>query len=290
MYTTYQNLCQRLTEVYPTSEAKAIVRMVLEDYFGLTLADIYTDKVTQLSADDANELEKIMLRLAKGEPVQYVLGSATFCGRQFGVAPGVLIPRPETELLCEWIVSAHDCPFCGLQPPAPLRILDVGTGSGCIAITLALALDNIAMHAWDVSSDALLTARANAHYLGAQVDFVLQDALLAAENADNSPQYDFIVSNPPYICECEQADMAPQVWAHEPATALFVPNDQPLLFYQAIADFAAKQLKSDGLLAFEINPLHADALYTLLYKGPFYDVEITPDHYGKQRFAWAKKQ
>jgi protein-(glutamine-N5) methyltransferase len=146
------------------------------------------------------------------------------------------------------------------------------------------------MHAWDVSSDALLTARANAHYLGAQVDFVLQDALLAAENADNSPQYDFIVSNPPYICECEQADMAPQVWAHEPATALFVPNDQPLLFYQAIAHFAAKQLKSDGLLAFEINPLHADALYTLLYKGPFYDVEITPDHYGKQRFAWAKKQ
>ena len=180
--------------------------------------------------------------------------------------------------------------YCALQPPALRHGLDIGTGSGCIAITLALGLDNIAMHAWDISSDALLTARENAHCLGAQVDFALQDALLAAENADNSPQYDFIVSNPPYICEREQADMAPQVWAHEPATALFVPNDQPLLFYQAIAHFAAKQLKSDGLLAFEINPLHADALYTLLYKGPFYDVEITPDRYGKQRFAWAKKQ
>ncbi|ERJ75346.1 hypothetical protein HMPREF0653_01916, partial [Prevotella disiens JCM 6334 = ATCC 29426] len=120
MSMTYQKMCLRLTKVYPSGEARAIVRMVLEDHFGLTLADIYTDKVTELSADDVNELEKIMLRLETGEPIQYVLGSARFCGRQFGVGKGVLIPRPETELLCQWVMESHDCPFCGLQPPAPL--------------------------------------------------------------------------------------------------------------------------------------------------------------------------
>ena len=128
MYTSYQNLYKQLMNVYPLDEAKAIVRMVLEERYGLTLPEIYTDKVTQLSADDANDLEKIMSRLAKGEPVQYVLGSTTFCGRQFCVAPGVLIPRPETEMLCEWVVNVHNNSFCALQPPTPLRILDVGTG------------------------------------------------------------------------------------------------------------------------------------------------------------------
>ena len=287
---TFKSLWQQLLPQYDAREAQAVVRLALETLFGFTLTDLYTGALDRLNPAQTQQLSALMHRLKHGEPVQYVLGKAWFCGRPFIVNSHVLIPRPETEQLCQRLISLFNQPYCALQPPAPRHGLDIGTGSGCIAITLALGLDNIAMHAWDVSSDALLTARANAHCLGAQVDFVLQDALLAAENADNSPQYDFIVSNPPYICECEQADMAPQVWAHEPATALFVPNDQPLLFYQAIAHFAAKQLKSDGLLAFEINPLHADALYTLLYKGPFYDVEITPDHFGKQRFAWAKKQ
>ena len=162
--------------VYPLDEAKAIVRMVLEERYGLTLAEIYTDKVTQLSADDANDLEKIMSRLAKGEPVQYVLGSTTFCGRQFCVAPGVLIPRPETEILCEWVVNVHNNPFCALQPPTPLRILDVGTGSGCIAITLSLDMSNTVVSAYDISSEALLIARDNAIRLGATVNFQMKDA------------------------------------------------------------------------------------------------------------------
>lgn len=284
MYTTYQNLCQRLTEVYPTSEAKAIVRMVLEDYFGLTLADIYTDKVTQLSADDANELEKIMLRLAKGEPVQYVLGSATFCGRQFGVAPGVLIPRPETELLCEWVVSAHDCPFCGLQPPAPLRILDVGTGSGCIAITLSLNMANTVVTAYDISSDALLIARDNAIRLGAAVNFQLKDALQLTATEET---FDIIVSNPPYICDSERTEMMRNVLEYEPSTALFVPDDDPLRFYRSIAEYGTTALSHGGELYFEINARFADEVSAMLNALGYAEIEVRNDQFGRQRFVKA---
>ena len=200
--------------VYPLDEAKAIVRMVLEERYGLILPEIYTDKVTQLSADDANDLEKIMSRLEKGEPVQYVLGSTTFCGRQFCVAPGVLIPRPETEMLCEWVINVHNNSFCALQPPTPLRILDVGTGSGCIAITLSLDMSNTVVSAYDISSEALLIARDNAIRLGATVNFQMKDAL---QLVPTSEMFDVIVSNPPYICENERVDMLPNVLNYEPS-------------------------------------------------------------------------
>ncbi|RKW56553.1 MAG: peptide chain release factor N(5)-glutamine methyltransferase, partial [Prevotella sp.] len=234
MYTSYQNLYKQLMNVYPLDEAKAIVRMLLEERYGLTLAEIYTDKVTQLSADDANDLEKIMSRLTKGEPVQYVLGSTTFCGRQFCVAPGVLIPRPETEMLCEWVINVHNSPFYALQPPTPLRILDVGTGSGCIAITLSLDMSNTVVSAYDISSEALLIARDNAIRLGATVNFQMKDAL---QLVPTSEMFDVIVSNPPYICENERVDMLPNVLNYEPSIALFVPNNDPLRFYRAIAEY-----------------------------------------------------
>lgn len=194
---TFKSLWQQLLPQYDAREAQAVVRLALETLFGFTLTDLYTGALDRLNPAQTQQLSALMHRLKHGEPVQYVLGKAWFCGRPFIVNPHVLIPRPETEQLCQRLISLSNQPYCALQPPAPRHGLDIGTGSGCIAITLALALDNVAMHAWDVSSDALLTARANAHYLGAQVDFMLQDALLAAENADNSPQYDFIVSNPP---------------------------------------------------------------------------------------------
>jgi len=134
---TYQDLWHRLTPLYDEGEAQAIVRLVLEVQFGITLPDIYTGKVNELSREAEEELEKIILRLERSEPVQYVLGRETFCGRTFHVAPGVLIPRPETEVLCRWIEEDYNRPYCALQPPMPLQVLDVGTGSGCIAVTLA---------------------------------------------------------------------------------------------------------------------------------------------------------
>ena len=233
---TYSILWHRLLPLYDPNEAQGIVRWVLDVAFGMSLTDIVCGKVSDLSRDDADRLEKMMQRLEKGEPVQYVLGETEFCDRVFRVAPGVLIPRPETADLCQRILAANARPYCCLQPPEPLRVLDVGTGSGCIAITLALGLAPVEVSAWDISPDALLVARANAHRLQAQVNFELRDALQAATCAaanGEDDRWDVIVSNPPYIAERERADMRPNVLNHEPELALFVPDDDPLRFYRA---------------------------------------------------------
>ena len=148
---TYEELWHRLTPLYEPGEAKAIVRLLLDERYGLSWADVLGGKVTELSANDQTELEKMMLRLENGEPIQYIIGVADFCGRQFRVAPGVLIPRPETEELCRWIISQKgQSPLC--------EILDIGTGSGCIAITLTLELPDAKVTAWDISDDALRIA------------------------------------------------------------------------------------------------------------------------------------
>ena len=169
----YEDLWHRLTSVYDTGEAKAIVRWVMDVRFGLSLADILCGKVAELSADDQSQLESIMHRLEKGEPVQYILGTVDFCGRQFHVEPGVLIPRPETAELCQWIVEERG----KREVEGEYQILDVGTGSGCIAITLALEMPEAKMMAWDISDDALCIARQNAKALGANVIFEKQDIL-----------------------------------------------------------------------------------------------------------------
>ena len=175
----YEELWRRLTPLYDAGEAKAIVRLVLDECYGLSWADVLGGKVSELSANDQTELEKIMLRLEKGEPVQYVIGVADFCGRQFHVEPGVLIPRPETEELCRWILASdkhgqtrtvREIPSQEGQSPL-CEILDIGTGSGCIAITLALELPDAKVTAWDISDDALRIASANAKALGASVIF-----------------------------------------------------------------------------------------------------------------------
>lgn len=191
---TYNELCRRLSPLYGEGEARAIVRMVVEDEFGLSPTDIYMGKVNQLSADERANLEEIVARIANYEPVQYVLGHADFSGRRFAVAPGVLIPRPETALLI---------PMIGIAAARPFTLLDIGTGSGCIAITAALDYPDSTVTAWDISDDALRIARANATRLGAQVCFERQDAL--APPADTA-LWDVIVSNPPYICMSERAE------------------------------------------------------------------------------------
>lgn len=283
---TYQDLWHRLTPLYDDGEAQAIVRLVLEVQFGITLTDIYTGKVNELSREAEEELEKIILRLERSEPVQYVLGRETFCGRTFHVALGVLIPRPETEVLCRWIEEDYNRPYCALQPPMPLQVLDVGTGSGCIAVTLAADLRNSAVTAWDISGDALLIARENVHQWQVRVELKMEDVLHPSASAMQQ-KFDVIVSNPPYICDKERTEMEGNVLAYEPETALFVPDDDPLRFYRAIAEYGVQALSADGVLYFETNPLYINDVKEMLNTLGYKQIELREDQFGKLRFTKA---
>ena len=296
---TYNQLWKRLTAIYNEREAQAIVRTVLDALFGMSLTDICLGKVTQLSADDTTRLEKIMQRLEKSEPVQYVLGAEWFAGRLFDVAPGVLIPRPETEDLVKWACDEakekekednskeergkeeKEDYKKGEEAPHP-SILDIGTGSGCIAITVALALPQARVTAWDISPDALAIAAGNAHKLGASVRFEHQDALSAP---DDEERWDVIVSNPPYICDRERADMSDNVLSYEPELALFVPDSDPLLFYRAIARYASKALKPGGRLLFETNTAYAHEVAQAMADEGFTAIEVRNDCFGKPRMV-----
>lgn len=271
---TYRELWRTLEPLYGNGEARAITDYVLDVCFGLSKADILCGAVEEMTAEKAAELNKIFGRLMEGEPVQYVLGRAEFSGRWFNVRPGVLIPRPETEELCAWITA--DSKASGSP-----KVLDIGTGSGCIAITLQLDMPESKVTAWDISADALDVARENAQQLGANVNFVKQDAL----NAKPEGEWDVIVSNPPYICEKEKKDMAVNVLEHEPHTALFVPDADPLLFYRAITRLAVQTLSKGGRLYFEINPIYADDTCRMMQAEGMSAVELRSDMYGKQRMA-----
>ena len=307
---TYTSLWHRLTGVYPATEAQAVVRMLLEELAGLSLADLYAGGIDRLDDAQRQQIERGMARLEEGEPIQYVLGRASFCGRSFAVAPGVLIPRPETEELCRLIIDTHPQPLpkgggkelmAGSSAPVEgcesLNILDIGTGSGCIAITLALEMPDAEVEAVDISPEALAIAEANAARLGAKVSFHQYDILsedsppLGSEwewVAPSAPKYDIIVSNPPYICERERADMERNVLDYEPHTALFVPDDDPLLFYRTIGQKALTMLAPGGILCFEINPLYCDLLIELLRSQGYCEVEAFSDSFGKRRFVTAK--
>lgn len=271
---TYRELWRTLEPLYGNGEARAITDYVLDVCFGLSKADILCGAVEEMTAEKTAELNKIFGRLMEGEPVQYVLGRAEFCGRWFSVRPGVLIPRPETEELCAWITADS-------KASASPKVLDIGTGSGCIAITLQLDMPESKVTAWDISADALDVARENAQQLGANVNFVKLDAL----NAKPEGEWDVIVSNPPYICEKEKKDMAVNVLEHEPHTALFVPDADPLLFYRAITRLAVQTLSKGGRLYFEINPIYADDTCRMMQTEGMTAVELRSDMYGKQRMA-----
>lgn len=325
---TYQQLWQSLTPLYDAGEAQAIVRTVLDVKYGMTLTDIICGKVNELSADEGKKLEEIVYRLQKGEPVQYVLGEADFAGRPFHVEPGVLIPRPETAELCQWIekdmieksiVSSEDSPedSSGNSPQATddaKLILDICTGSGCIAITLGLNIPNSEVTGWDISEDALRIAQGNVEMMKARnVRIEHQDALALPKAAEtdnekmkgnddkevvkpkgevktpSTQKWDLIVSNPPYICEKEKADMEKNVLEHEPSLALFVPDEDPLKFYRAIAEYASSALKSGGALYFEINPIYEKETREMLLKLDFKDIETKEDAFGKKRMMRAMK-
>ena len=278
---TYDELWRPLAAVYDEGEARAIVRYVLDVRFGLTAADVYCGKVTQLSADRQHELGEIMRRLMQAEPVQYVLGEADFCGRTFCVEPGVLIPRPETEDLCAWAVES-----AAARRVAAPALLDIGTGSGCIAVTLALDIDGARVEAWDVADVPLRVASANAARLGAEVSVSRVDALRPPRDV---ARWDMVVSNPPYVCLSERAAMEPNVLAYEPAEALFVPDDDSLRFYRAIADYASAALKPCGELFFEINPLLAAEMQAMLTAAGLGPAEMRRDRFGRERLLKVKK-
>ena len=294
---TYQQFWQSLTPLYDAGEAQAIVRTVLDVEYGMTLTDIICGKVNELSSDEERNLEEIITRLQNGEPVQYVLGEADFAGRTFHVEPGVLIPRPETAELCQWIEEE----VSSLDADDPKQILDICTGSGCIAITLGLTIPNSEVTGWDISENALRIAQGNVEMLKAgNVRIEYQDALMlpkAAEAAEISEAaesslskgWNIIVSNPPYICEKEKADMEKNVLEHEPSIALFVPDEEPLKFYRAIAEYASSALKSEGALYFEINPIYEKETREMLQDLGFKDIETKEDAYGKKRMMKAMK-
>ena len=279
---TYQEFWQSLTPLYDAGEAQAIVRTVLNVEYGMTLTDIICGKVNELSSDEERNLEEIITRLQNGEPVQYVLGEADFAGRTFHVEPGVLIPRPETAELCQWIEEE----VSSLKADERKQILDICTGSGCIAITLGLNIPNSEVTGWDISEDALRIAQGNVEMLKAgNVRIEYQDALMLPKTAEAA---DIIVSNPPYICEKEKADMEKNVLEHEPSIALFVPDEDPLKFYRAIAEYASSALKSEGALYFEINPIYEKETREMLEGLGFKDIETKEDAFGKKRMMKAK--
>ena len=288
---TYSEIWHRIATSYEDGEARAIARILIEELFGLSYTDIVCGATEQLSADDTLRLDTAVRRIEQGEPLQHVLGYADFCGNRFCVNGSVLIPRPETEWLVDEGAKLMDGYIASDEtqhkaPHSPKRILDIGTGSGCIAISLKLRLGDAYVEAWDISEEALRTAQDNADALKAEVVFRKRDAL----RADNTAApWDLIVSNPPYICNSERSAMDDNVLLHEPHTALFVPDDDPLRFYRAIARYALLTLNTGGSLLFECNTRYAEATGTMLSDMGFEEVTVSDDCFSLPRFVRGRK-
>lgn len=279
---TYEEFWKPLTSVYETGEAKAIARLVMEVRYGLNMTDIVCGKT-----GDEGEMKAIQQRLMTNEPVQYVLGQADFCGRTFHVEPGVLIPRPETEHLCRLITESVKGQKSFAKSPG---ILDIGSGSGCIAITLALDIPNSHVTAWDISPIALRITQENARRLEADVTVKEVDILTVPYSPTQGRGMEgglsLIVSNPPYICDSEADQMEANVLDYEPELALFVPDDDPLKFYVPIMNYAQSALHPGGQLWLETNPLYEEIIEERLLELGF-DVTAHDDQFGKTRFIQA---
>lgn len=276
----YKGLRSSLAQALPKGEADSAAAILMEDIGGYTRTTLFADGDRDISDFLKGKIDEAASRIIAGEPVQYAVGRALFMGNSYIVTPAVLIPRPETAALVDMITDHA-------AGRSDLRVLDIGTGSGCIAISLARALPFARVDAIDISADALEIARQNAVNLKAKVNFRQEDILKAVPPA--MPCYDIIVSNPPYITDSEKADMDARVLDYEPSTALFVPDSDPLKFYRAIAEYAAKALVAGGSLYFEINRSYGSEIEKMLADKGFADIEINRDFRGNTRYASARR-
>lgn len=279
MHPIIHEIKESLKGVYSESEAGALAKLLLVEVFGFSTLELYGGKDKAISEKERSLLNDIIKRLLQNEPIQYILGVETFCGLNFRVDKNVLIPRPETQELVEWILSDNKNLKDG-------RILDIGTGSGCIAITLAKNLPEVEVEAWDVSKGALQIATQNASDNEVRVYFVEQDVLAFIPQGT---YFDVMVSNPPYITEVEKNEMEANVLEWEPETALFVQDNDALLFYREIAALGCVMLKPGGMLYFEINRAYGAEMVEMLNGMGYSFVELRKDLFGNDRMVKATK-
>jgi release factor glutamine methyltransferase len=266
--------------IYSSNEAKSIVYILLEHFQNLSKLDIINDELLVKSID----FSPLLNRLLNHEPVQYIIGETYFYENYFKVNKHTLIPRPETEELVDWAIK-H---LKKTNSKESAEVLDIGTGSGCIAISVAKAIENVNVTAFDVSENALKTSFENARHLKAKVDFQHYD-ILENKNAIYSKKFDLILSNPPYVLNSEKAGMKANVLAHEPDLALFVENENPLLFYKAIALFTAQNLNEKGKVMVEINEQFGIQTEACFREVGFSKTEIIKDINNKDRFVFAER-
>jgi release factor glutamine methyltransferase len=274
---------KELSALYDTKEIDSLCMIVLAEITGTSSAKIKAFPELEILEEQSSHINQILTRLKTGEPLQYILGHTEFFGLPFKVNPSVLIPRPETEELVEWIISSTE----NSQLIAE-RILDIGTGSGCIAISLKKNL-NAELSAIDISTSALNTAKENAELNNVNINFIHAD-ILNLKSEIRSSKFAIIVSNPPYVTLEDKKQMHYNVTDFEPHNALFVPENDPLIFYKAITDFAAKRLEKGGLLFFEINEGYGEEMIALLNRESFINIELKEDMSGKPRMMKAVKQ
>ena len=275
-----------LEKIYDSNEANALIMILLEHYFGIDRVKMALEPELRLSESEMLTLHFAVKELLKNKPVQYIIGETEFCGMRFFVDENVLIPRPETEEMVQMIVARTGC---DVETDGRPSILDIGTGSGCIAISLAKLLKDSIVTAVDVSEKALEVAKKNAAANNVNVRFVLDDILNPKNQELIDNQYDIIVSNPPYVCESEKSEMRANVLDFEPSTALFVSDNDPLIFYRKILEFAQKTLKPNGEVWFEINEKFGKEMQNLCLEKGFKNVEIIKDFRDKERIAIAKR-
>ena len=277
MRTIAKKIEEGLANVYSDGEIKALTRIIATELLGMSQMAFYLKDDIPLTAEQEALLDNAIERLKKQEPIQYILGYSDFCGLRFKVTPATLIPRPETSEFVEWIAS---------EATGKESILDIGTGSGCIAVSLAHKLPQSKVTAWDISNEALAVAAENSKENGQTVTFEQVD-ILAHEPTDE--QFDIIVSNPPYIKENEKAAMHANVLDWEPHTALFVPDSDPLLFYRTITEKGLTLLKPGGRLYFEINRAHGKETMEMLAALGYTNIELRKDFADNDRMIKAVK-
>lgn len=268
---------QSLNTHYEPVEAQSIVFLLFEHLLQLSKTQILVNQIINISPGTQLALDNALIRLKNQEPIQYIIGQTEFYGFPFQVKPGVLIPRPETEELVDWIIQNN-------QNQA-LHLLDIGTGSGCIAVSLAKNLVGAKVAALDVSPKALAVTQQNAALNGATILLIQDNILNPQKKLFANHTLDIIVSNPPYVTPAEKAEMQANVLQYEPELALFVPQSEPLLFYEAIARFAQQKLKPGGQLYFEINEQFGQQTKEMLANLGFKNTEVKKDMFGKDRMV-----